>query len=154
MMQTPAPDIGGTIMRHTADSHVVELPFGLGEWELPRGWHLFGLDVSPTKHVVFMILAALLVFLTVRIAGRQVQRRHRAGRAPGGFGAAIEAIVLFVRDDVALANIGHGGEKFVPYILTLFFFILYCNLFGLLPWGSTPTANLAAPVPNSQFPPR
>ncbi len=143
MMQTPAPDIGGTIMRHTADSHVVELPFGLGEWELPRGWHLFGLDVSPTKHVVFMILAALLVFLTVRIAGRQVQRRHRAGRAPGGFGAAIEAIVLFVRDDVALANIGHGGEKFVPYILTLFFFILYCNLFGLLPWGSTPTANLA-----------
>ncbi len=143
MIQTPAPDIGGTIMRHTADSHVVELPFGLGEWELPTGWHLFGLDMSPTKHVVFMLVAGLLVFLTVRIAGRQVERRHRAGRAPGGFGAAIEAVVLFVRDDVALANIGHGGEKFVPYILTLFFFILYCNLFGLLPWGSTPTGNLA-----------
>jgi F-type H+-transporting ATPase subunit a len=137
------PDIGRAIFQHTSDSHVVELPFGLGEWRLPTGWHLFGVDISPTKHVVFMILAAALVFLTVRIAGRQVARRQREGRGPSGFGAAIEAIVLFVRNDVALANIGLGGEKFVPYILTLFFFILYCNLLGLLPWGATPTGNLA-----------
>ena len=141
MMQ--APDIGKAIFEHTSDSHVVELPFGLGEWHLPTGWHLFGIDVSPTKHVVFMMLAAVLVFLTVWYAGRQVQRRQREGKAPAGFGAAIEAIVLFVRDDVVLGNIGHGGEKFVPYILTLFFFILYCNLLGLFPWGATPTGNLA-----------
>jgi F-type H+-transporting ATPase subunit a len=50
---------------------------------------------------------------------------------------------LFVRNDVAIANIGHGGERFAPYILTLFFFILYCNLLGLLPWGATATGNLA-----------
>jgi len=141
MMQ--APDIGKAIFEHTSDSHVVELPFGLGEWHLPTGWHLFGIDVSPTKHVVFMIIAAVLVFLTIWYAGRQVQRRQREGKAPAGFGAAIEAIVLFIRDDVVLGNIGHGGEKFVPYILTLFFFILYCNLLGLLPWGATPTGNLA-----------
>jgi F-type H+-transporting ATPase subunit a len=141
MMQ--APDIGKAIFEHTSDSHVVELPFGLGEWYLPTGWHLFGIDVSPTKHVVFMIVAAVLVFLTIWYAGRQVQRRQREGKAPAGFGAAIEAIVLFIRDDVVLGNIGHGGEKFVPYILTLFFFILYCNLLGLLPWGATPTGNLA-----------
>jgi F-type H+-transporting ATPase subunit a len=141
MMQ--APDIGKAIFEHTSDSHVVELPFGLGEWHLPTGWHLFGIDVSPTKHVVFMIVAAVLVFLTIWYAGRQVQRRQREGKAPAGFGAAIEAIVLFIRDDVVLGNIGHGGEKFVPYILTLFFFILYCNLLGLLPWGATPTGNLA-----------
>jgi len=48
-----------------------------------------------------------------------------------------------VRDDVAIANIGHNGAKFAPYILTLFFFILYCNLLGLVPWGATPTGNLA-----------
>jgi F-type H+-transporting ATPase subunit a len=89
------------------------------------------------------VLAAALVFLTVWYAGRQVERRHKEGRAPHGFGAAIEAIVLFIRNDVAIANIGHGGEKFAPYILTLFFFILYCNLLGLLPWGATPTGNLA-----------
>ncbi len=141
MMQ--GPDIGKAIFEHTSDSRVVELPFGLGEWHLPTGWHVFGIDVSPTKHVVFMVVAAILVFVTVRIAGRQIERRHREGKAPHGFGAAIEAIVLFVRNDVAIANIGHGGEKFAPYILTLFFFILYCNLFGLLPWGATATGNLA-----------
>jgi F-type H+-transporting ATPase subunit a len=140
---TQGPDLGRAIFEHTADSHVVELPFGLGEWHLPTGWHLFGIDVSPTKHVVFMALAAILVFVTIRIAGRQVARRQREGKAPAGFGAAIEAVVLFVRNDVAIANIGHGGEKFAPYILTLFFFILYCNLFGLLPWGATATGNLA-----------
>ena len=140
---TQAPDIGGMILHHTADSRVVELPFGLGEWHLPTGWMLFGVDVSPTKHVVFMVLAAALVLLTMLVAGRQIARRHRDGRAPKGFGGAIEAMVLFVRNDVAIANIGHGGEKFAPYILTLFFFILYCNLLGLLPWGATPTGNLA-----------
>lgn len=134
------PDIGEVIFHHTADSHVVELPWG--EWHLPA-WHLFGVDLSPTKHVVFMFAAALLVFVTIRYAGRQIRRRHAAGRAPSGFGAAIEAMVLFVRDDVAIANIGHRGARFAPYILTLFFFILYCNLFGLLPWGTTPTGNLA-----------
>jgi F-type H+-transporting ATPase subunit a len=137
------PDIGEMIFHHTADSRVVELPLGLGTWHLPTGWRLFGLDVSPTKHVVFMVLAAALVFLSMRVAGRQIERRHREGKAPAGFGAAIEALVLFVRNDVALANIGKGGEKYVPYILTLFFFILYCNLLGLLPWGATPTGNLA-----------
>jgi F-type H+-transporting ATPase subunit a len=140
MMQ--APDIGRMIFHHTADSRTLELPF-VGEVHLPTGWYLFGVDVSPTKHVVFMVLAAALVFLTIRIAGRQVQRRHQAGKAPAGFGGAIEAVALFVRNDVAIANIGHRGAKFAPYILTLFFFILYCNLFGLLPWGASPTGNLA-----------
>jgi len=63
MMQVP--DIGKVIFEHTSDSHVVELPFGLGEWHLPTGWHLFGVDVSATKQVVFMVIAAVLVLLTV-----------------------------------------------------------------------------------------
>jgi F-type H+-transporting ATPase subunit a len=139
------PDIGKVIFEHTGDSKFVELPFGLGEWHLPGPWFIPGthIDVSPTKHVVFMILAAVLVFLTIWYGGRQVARRHREGKAPRGFGAAVEAMVLFVRDDVAIANIGHGGEKFAPYIITLFFFILYCNLLGLLPWGAAATGNLA-----------
>ena len=139
-----SPDIGSMILEHTADSHVIELPFGK-EIHLPEGWLIPGthIDVSPTKHVVFMIFAALLVFLTLWIAGRRVDRRHRQGKAPSGFGAAVEAIVLFVRNDVAIANIGHGGAKFAPLIVTQFFFILYCNLLGLFPWGATPTGNLA-----------
>ncbi|HWZ28857.1 MAG TPA: F0F1 ATP synthase subunit A [Gemmatimonadales bacterium] len=137
------PDIGKMIFEHTADSHVVELPFGLGEWHLPTGWTLFGIDVSPTRHVVFMGLAALLVFISVMAAKRSIVKRHREGRAPGGFGTAIEAMVIFIRDDVVLPAMGHGGEKYLPYILTLFFFILVSNFLGLLPWGSTATGNLA-----------
>lgn len=137
------PDIGGMILHHTADSHTVELPFGLGAWHLPTGWHLFGIDVSPTKHVVFMAFAAFLVFITMWAGARATAKRHREGKAPRGFGGTVEALVLFVRNDVAMANIGHGGEKFAPYIVTLFFFILYCNLLGLLPWGSAATGNLA-----------
>lgn len=139
------PDIGAMIFHHTGDSKVVELPFGLGEWHLPGPWYIGNthIDVSPTKHVVFMILAAFLVFVTLWYGGRQVAKRHREGRAPRGLGAAVEAMVLFVRNDVAVANIGHGGEKFSPYIATLFFFILYCNLLGLLPWGAAATGNLA-----------
>jgi F-type H+-transporting ATPase subunit a len=139
------PDIGAMIFHHTGDSHVVELPFGLGEWHLPGPWLIPGthIDVSPTKHVVFMFLAAFLVILTIWYGGRQVTRRHREGRAPQGFGAAVEALVLFVRNDIAIANIGHGGAKFAPYILSLFLFILYCNLLGLLPWGAAATGNVA-----------
>lgn len=139
MMQ--APDIGGMIFRHTADSHFLEIPF-YGELPLPTGWRLFGMDVSPTKHVFFLFFAALLVWLTVTAAGRSVLQRQRQGKAPKGFGAAVEAVALFVRDDVAIANIGHNGKKFAPYILTLFFFVLYCNLLGLIPFGSTPTGNI------------
>jgi len=137
------PDIGAMIFEHTGDSHIVELPFGLGEWHLPGPWKVGGIDLSPTKHVVFMILAAFLVFVTMWYAGRQIERRHREGKGPRGLGAAVEALVLWVRNDVAVANIGHGGERFAPYVLTLFFFILYCNLLGLLPWGSAATGNIA-----------
>jgi F-type H+-transporting ATPase subunit a len=145
VIQSPPPDIGKIILEHTADSKIVELPFQLGEWHLPGPWYIPGthIDVSPTRHVVLMGVAAILVFLTIWYAGRQVARRHREGKAPRGFGAAVEAMVLFVRDDVAMISIGHGGEKFVPLIETLFFFILYCNLLGLLPWSATPTGNIA-----------
>lgn len=139
MMQ--APDIGGMIFHHTADSHVLELPF-VGEVHLPTGWLLFGVDISPTKHVVFLFLAALLVWLTVWTAGKSVERRHGAGKGPAGFGAAIEGLALWVRDDIAIANIGHNGKKFAPYVMTLFFFVLYCNLLGLIPYGSTATGNI------------
>ena len=135
-------DIGKMIFEHTADSHVLEFP-PFGTIHLPTGWMLFGVDVSPTRHVVYMLAAAIGVILTVFAAKRSIVRRHRDGRAPGGFGTAIEAMVIFVRDDIVLPAMGHGGERYLPYILTLFFFIMFCNFFGLLPWGATATGNLA-----------
>ena len=148
MMQTP--DIAGMILHHTSDAHeiVFEWPWGGEEaFDLPR-WapiHIgkVAIDLSPTKHVVFMLFAAFLVWLTMFLTGRALQKQRVSGRAPHGIPGMIEAMVLYVREDVAISSIGHGGEGFVPYILTLFWFILYMNLLGLMPWGATPTGNLA-----------
>lgn len=145
MMQSP--DIGGMIFEHTSDAHALELPF-VGHVALPQWAPLhvgrMAIDLSPTKHVVFLLLAAFLVWLTMWLAGRALERqRTRGPGAPKGMASLIEAMVLFVRNDVAIANIGHGGAKFAPYILTLFWFVLYCNLLGLLPFGATATGNLA-----------
>jgi F-type H+-transporting ATPase subunit a len=139
-------DIGEVVLHHTADAWTVEL-YPLGTLHLPR-WpdiHIGGLtlNLSPTKHVVYMLIAAALVFLTMRIAARGLERRQREGRAPGGFAGAVEAAVLFVRNEIVISNIGHDGAKFAPFVLTIFFFILVANVIGLLPYGATPTGNLA-----------
>jgi F-type H+-transporting ATPase subunit a len=145
MMQ--APDIGGMIFAHTADAHALELPFvghvALPQWAPVRVGRL-AIDLSPTRHVVFLLVAAFLVWLTMWLTGRALERQRAQGSgAPRGVASMIEAMVLFVRNDVAIANIGHKGAKFAPYILTLFWLILYCNLLGLLPFGATATGNLA-----------
>lgn len=139
-------DIGEILMHHTADAH--ELDFSpLFRIPLPQ-WpdvHVGPLTVnlSPTKHVVYMAFAALLVFLTMWLAARVLERQRASERAPKGFANAIEAFALWIRNDVAIASIGANGAKFAPYIMTLFFFLLYCNLLGLMPWGATPTGNVA-----------
>jgi len=87
-------------------------------------------------------VASLLVFATMWVTGRSLERQRAGERAPRGLASAMEAFVLWVRNDIAIANIGHRGPAFAPYIMALFFFVLYGNLFGLLPWGATPTGNL------------
>src|SRR5207247_4163804 len=108
------PHDGNTTVVPSMDIYVIDWPFWL-DTHLPTDWVIFGFNVSPTKHVVFMGIAAALVFLTIWYGGRQVARRHREGKAPSGFGAAVEAIVLFVRNDVAIAHIGHDGDNFAPF---------------------------------------
>jgi F-type H+-transporting ATPase subunit a len=146
IMASQGPDVGEMLLHHTADAYSVGIePFFSIHWERWPDLHLGPLTVNltPTKHVVFLFVAAFLVFLTMWLAGRSLARQRAGERAPKGFANAIEAMVLFVRDDIAIANIGHDGAKFAPYIMTLFFFILYSNLLGLFPHGSTPTGNLA-----------
>ena len=139
-------NIGEMVLHHTADAWTIDLE-PITTIHLPRfaDIHIGGmtLNLSPTKHVVFMILAATLVALTMWIAARLIDRHRQNGTAPKGFANAIEAMVLYVRNDIAIANIGHDGAKFAPFILTIFFFVLYANLLGLLPWGSSATGNLA-----------
>ncbi len=140
----PEPSLGDMIMHHVTDSHVWEAPWGIVHLPRWQPFHVGGLtvDLSPTKHVVMMLIAAVLLCL---IMIWTAQRAHPPARerAPRGFANMIEAFVIFIRDEVVLSNIGHGGEKYVPYVLTLFFFILFTNMLGLLPWGATATANIS-----------
>jgi len=143
---TQAPNIGEMVMHHTADAYSIGVePFFSFHWSRWPDVHLGPLTINftPTKHAVFLVVAAVLVFLTMRIAGRSLERQRAHENAPKGFANAIEAMVLFVRDDMAIANIGPDGAKFAPYIMSLFFFILYGNVLGLIPHAATPTGNLA-----------
>jgi F-type H+-transporting ATPase subunit a len=139
-------NVGEMVLHHAADAWTLDF-YPLGTVHLPRfaDVHIGPLTVnlSPTKHVVFMVLAAVLVFLIMKLTGRLLVKQRAGERAPSGFANAIEGLVLYVRDELCIANIGHDGAKFAPLIMTLFFFILTCNLLGLVPWGSTATGNLA-----------
>ncbi len=137
-------DIGEIVLHHAADAYSIGIePYFMLEWHRMESLQFGPFNVTPTKHVVFLFIAAFLVFLTMKVAGRQLQAQRAHENAPKGFANAIEAMVLFVRNDVAIANIGHDGAKFAPFVMTLFFFILYMNLLGLVPHGATPTGNLA-----------
>lgn len=147
-----AADTGGTfnigelVLHHTADAWTFGLePFLVAH--LPRfpDIHLgpLTINLSPTKHVVFLFITAFLVWLTMHAAVRSLRRHEAGGKAPKGFGGAMEAMVIYVRNEMAIANIGDTGAKFAPLILTLFFFILYANVLGLVPHGASATGNLA-----------
>ena len=133
------------IQHHIGDSHEVEIPF-VGTYELPRlsPIHIGGLalDLSPTRHLVFMLLSAVIVALVFVLSARSIVRAQARGKPATGFPGAMEATALWVRQEVILPNIGPHGEKFVPYLMTLFFFILMMNLFGLVPGGATATGNI------------
>ncbi|HEX5387870.1 MAG TPA: F0F1 ATP synthase subunit A [Gemmatimonadales bacterium] len=133
------------IPEHIGNEHAIELPYA-GKVALPRWEPIriggFALDLSPTKHMIFMVLAAVIVALTFVLSGRAIARADARGRPPTGFAGAMEAMALWMRQEVVLPNVGPHGEGYSPFILTLFFFILVMNLMGVLPWGATPTGNI------------
>lgn len=102
------------------------------------------LDLSITKNVAMLFINAavlLLVFLSVAKA-----YKNNTGKAPKGLQSFIEPIIVFVRDEIVKPNLGHHSQKYLPYILTLFFFILFGNLLGLLPGAANLTGNIAVTV--------
>ncbi|HKQ96634.1 MAG TPA: F0F1 ATP synthase subunit A [Candidatus Polarisedimenticolia bacterium] len=127
-------DPATTIFHHLLDSQTLELPF-IGEVHLPT-LHLGSWNLPITKHVVMMWVASLIVIMVAGIAAR------RRAMVPGRVQSLVEMLVLFVRDELARKNIGHGGDRYVPFLLTAFFFILGCNFLGLVPYGATATSNI------------
>jgi F-type H+-transporting ATPase subunit a len=159
----PAPPANVDIITpHITDGYHLEIPWFNSHFakevcigrHLPDGgcgplWgpigHIGPLEVnlSPTKHVVFLVLAALISTLILVGAASAHKRHSHAVGHPKGFAAGIEAMVLYIRNEVILPNVGHHGNAFVPFGLTLFFFILTANLLGLIPYGSTATGNIS-----------
>ena len=139
------------ILPHISDSDEIDVPWPTTGWY--KVWHLphwapihigsFELDISPTKHVVMMLFAALICCVLLITAARAHARNTREGRAPKGLAGFVEMLVLWVRNEVIMPNVGPHGDKFVPYLLTVFFFILFANLLGLVPYGSTATGNVS-----------
>jgi F-type H+-transporting ATPase subunit a len=142
------------ITPHITDSKHLELPslnpaHGFAkEVELPSGWPVFHIgsfevDTSPTKLVVMLWIVATLLVVVLVGSARAHQKRAAQGLPPKGLAGAMEAMILYMRNEVILPNVGHHGEGFVPYLLTIFFFILCANLLGLIPYLATATGNIA-----------
>lgn len=97
------------------------------------------LDLSITKSVLMIIVTGLLMLL---IFG-SMARNYKKSLVPSGIGKILEPVILFVRDEIAKPNIGPNYKKYMSYLLTVFFFILLLNIFGLMPFGINVTGNIA-----------
>ncbi|MDG1571448.1 F0F1 ATP synthase subunit A [Robiginitalea sp. M366] len=99
------------------------------------------LDFSITKNVFMMLVTALLLLWIFSSLARSYAKH---GAVPRGIGRFFEPIVLYIRDDIAIANIGEKKYKrYMPFLLTVFFFIWFLNMFGLTPLGVNVTGNIA-----------
>lgn len=132
-------NVGEFIVHHVQNS---------GEWNV-FGYHIhlphfdpiniFGIqiDLSITNHVVMIWIASLFLIFTFALSFR------KRPMVPRGFAALLEMLILFIRDDIAIPNLGkEDGRKFTPLIGTFFLFVLTCNLMGLIPLFTTPTGNI------------
>lgn len=88
------------------------------------------LDFSFSKHAFSMTFVAFLLFFVLRTCAKNYEKTQ----VPKGINGFFEPIILFVRDEIARPNLGYHADRFLPYLLTAFFFILFNNLFGLIPF--------------------
>ncbi|HXI00941.1 MAG TPA: F0F1 ATP synthase subunit A [Sphingobacteriaceae bacterium] len=132
----------GKYYTYKLEKNKVKIIDGSGQIDEAATKKLF--DISITKNVASLwlsILIILLVFFTVAASYRK-----RVGKAPKGLQSFIEPLVVFIRDEIAKPNIGYKYERFMPLLLTFFFFILVNNLMGLVPFfpgGANVTGNIA-----------
>ncbi|MAO64201.1 MAG: ATP synthase F0 subunit A [Balneola sp.] len=111
---------------------------------VPAGGGQVKVDLSITSHLVFFWIGmGLAVFITVMAAGRYKKGIGKSVEPQGAFQNIFEVLFVFVRDDIARDNIDkHKADRYVPYLFTMFMGITFMNLFGLVPWAATATADL------------
>lgn len=98
-------------------------------------------DFSITKNVAALAMSSLLLVIVFASVAKTYNRR--AGQAPSGLQSFLEPIVVFIRDEVGKKSIGPKYERYMPYLLTVFFFIWFNNLLGLTPGAANLTGNVA-----------
>ncbi|MBV9080310.1 MAG: F0F1 ATP synthase subunit A [Elusimicrobia bacterium] len=115
---------------HLLEHHLLDHP-------LASGITVFGVALPITKHVVMMWISAAVLAITMPLLAR------RWPLVPSGGRGLLESFVVFLRDDVILPNTGEEGRPYLPYFITLFFFILVTSLLGQIPGASTATGNIS-----------
>ena len=161
-MASEDPFESGHLIGHVKDAPYFEVPRVLADeghlnvpqirdWQEPIAQIKIGfepldnliepLDLKLTKFMVLEVVAAIIVAaLFIALANRI----RNGERAKGRFWNMLELFCVFLRDEVARPAIGkHDADKFLPFIWTVFFFVLVCNLLGLVPWSGSPTGSLA-----------
>ena len=152
----------GHLFDHVQDQPYFEVPKFVekdGHWDIPQPF----VDLEDTTKVstevhtspgvvqpfdgmlTKFMLVELAVALVMCVLFIRLARRMAGGQRPQGLvWNFLEAIIVFLRDEVARPAIGkHDADRFMPFILTMFFFVLGCNLIGMVPWLGTSTAALA-----------
>lgn len=131
-------DVSTYVLHHVGNSDSwhplpgVEVPLG-------GDLHLFGIDVGLSLHALMLIIAGGIIFLLFGILYKK-----RSDRAPSGITNLLEALVLFVRDEICISCMGEkDGKRLAPFFLNFFFMVLLLNLMGLIPLFSTATANIS-----------
>jgi F-type H+-transporting ATPase subunit a len=118
-------DFGEVIAHHILD-HPIHPLFRIGS-----------LQINLTQHILMMWIASAIMIVMGLAARRSL------GTVPGGVANFMESLVVYIRDEVVRPNLGADSDEYMPYFLTLFFFIIICGLLGLVPWGSTATGNIS-----------
>lgn len=100
-------------------------------------------DISLTRNVVQMFISLLLLLWILLYMAKRYKAGHGVTTAPKGVQNLIEPVINFIRDDIAIPNLGKKYQKYFPYLLTVFFFILINNLVGFIPGSANVTGNIA-----------
>lgn len=96
------------------------------------------IDFSITKSLFMMMVSSVLLLIVMAVAAG----KNTKNKVPKGLGNLVESLIVFVRDEIVVVNMGKEGLKLLPFFLTLFFFILFANLIGLFPFMTQPTKNM------------
>ena len=114
--------------------------------ELKTGNAIVDKSLLPMDFVLtkFMVIEVLVLVISVLLFGWLAAKVKAGAAAKGALANLLESFLLFLRDEVARPTIGHKeADDYLPFLWTLFFFVLGCNLFGMLPWFGSPTGSLA-----------